>query len=143
MALVVWAHLAVPDNGPSSGATNCALPRLAPVSVKETSPGGDHRYVYGRMLTRTLVTNGSPLISAKDRPTVTARGHREPRPGGARAGERMLGMVLTALAKGELSRLRVARPCCRKAEVSVVLRFAGGLCVVGGRIVRGGGTRHR
>ena len=42
---------------------------------------------------------------------------------------------MTALAKGELSRLRVARPCCRKAEVSVVLRFAGGLCVVGGRIV--------
>jgi DNA-binding protein WhiA len=47
----------------------------------------------------------------------------------------MSGMALTALAKDELSRLRVARPCCRKAEVSVVLRFAGGLCVVGGRIV--------
>lgn len=44
-------------------------------------------------------------------------------------------MVLTALVKDELSRLRVARPCCRKAEVSVVLRLAGGLCVVGGRIV--------
>ena len=44
-------------------------------------------------------------------------------------------MALTAVVKDELSWLRVARPCCRKAEVSAVLRFAGGLCVVGGRIV--------
>lgn len=44
-------------------------------------------------------------------------------------------MALTALVKDELSRLTVTKPCCRKAEVSATLRFAGGLHLVGGRIV--------
>ena len=44
-------------------------------------------------------------------------------------------MALTALVKDELSRLAVTKPCCRKAEVSATLRFAGGLHIVGGRIV--------
>ena len=44
-------------------------------------------------------------------------------------------MALTALVKDELSRLSVTKPCCRKAEVSAMLRFAGGLHIVGGRIV--------
>ncbi len=44
-------------------------------------------------------------------------------------------MALTALVKDELSRLQVTKPCCRKAEVSAMLRFAGGLHIVGGRIV--------
>jgi len=44
-------------------------------------------------------------------------------------------MALTALVKDELSRLAVTKPCCRKAEVSAMLRFAGGLHIVGGRIV--------
>jgi DNA-binding protein WhiA len=47
----------------------------------------------------------------------------------------MSGMALTALVKDELSRLQVTKPCCRKAEVSAMLRFAGGLHIVGGRIV--------
>ncbi len=44
-------------------------------------------------------------------------------------------MAMTAAVKDELSRLPVARPCCRKAEVSSILRFAGGLHIVSGRIV--------
>ena len=44
-------------------------------------------------------------------------------------------MALTALIKDELSRLKVTKPCCRKAEVSAMLRFAGGLHIVSGRIV--------
>ncbi len=48
---------------------------------------------------------------------------------------KMLFMALTALVKDELSRLQVTKPCCRKAEVSATLRFAGGLHIVGGRIV--------
>jgi DNA-binding protein WhiA len=44
-------------------------------------------------------------------------------------------MALTALVKDELSRLQVTKPCCRKAEVSATLRFAGGLHIVSGRIV--------
>lgn len=44
-------------------------------------------------------------------------------------------MAMTAQVKDELSRLDTARPCCRKAEVATVLRFAGGLHLVGGRIV--------
>lgn len=44
-------------------------------------------------------------------------------------------MAMTASVKDELSRLAVTRPCCRKAEVSAMLRFAGGLHIVAGRIV--------
>jgi cell division protein WhiA len=44
-------------------------------------------------------------------------------------------MAMTAAVKDELSRLEVTKPCCRKAEVSAVLRFAGGLHLVSGRIV--------
>jgi DNA-binding protein WhiA len=44
-------------------------------------------------------------------------------------------MAMTAAVKDEISRLPVTRTCCRKAEVSAVLRFAGGLHLVSGRIV--------
>lgn len=44
-------------------------------------------------------------------------------------------MAMTARVKDELSRLPVTKTCCRKAEVSAILRFAGGLHIVGGRIV--------
>jgi DNA-binding transcriptional regulator WhiA len=42
---------------------------------------------------------------------------------------------MTAAVKDELSRLSVTKPCCRKSEVSSLLRFAGGLHIVRGRIV--------
>jgi cell division protein WhiA len=42
---------------------------------------------------------------------------------------------MTAAVKDELARLAVTRPCCRKAEMAAVLRFAGGLHLVAGRIV--------
>jgi len=41
---------------------------------------------------------------------------------------------MTAGLKDELSRLSVSKPCCRKSEVSALLRFAGGLHINGGRI---------
>ncbi|MFC5184586.1 DNA-binding protein WhiA [Actinomadura harenae] len=44
-------------------------------------------------------------------------------------------MAMTGVVKDELSRLQVLKPCCRKAEVSTLLRFAGGLHLVSGRIV--------
>jgi hypothetical protein len=44
-------------------------------------------------------------------------------------------MALTASVKDELSRLPVARPCCRKAEVAAVLRFCNSLHLVAGRVV--------
>ncbi|MDQ1641600.1 MAG: cell division protein WhiA [Actinomycetota bacterium] len=44
-------------------------------------------------------------------------------------------MAMTAAVKDELAHLTVTRPCCRKAEVSSILRFAGGLHIVSGRIV--------
>lgn len=43
-------------------------------------------------------------------------------------------MAMTAAVKDEISRLPVTRTCCRKAEVSAILRFAG-LHLVSGRIV--------
>lgn len=44
-------------------------------------------------------------------------------------------MAMTARVKDELSRLQITKPCCRKAEVSATIRFAGGLHIVGGHIV--------
>lgn len=43
-------------------------------------------------------------------------------------------MAMTASLKDELSRLSINKPCCRKSEVSAILRFAGGLHISGGRI---------
>ncbi len=42
---------------------------------------------------------------------------------------------MTAGVKDELSRLPITRTCCRKAEVSALLRFAGGLHIVAGKVV--------
>src|ERR1700731_4250534 len=44
-------------------------------------------------------------------------------------------MAMTGLVKDELSRVEVLKTCCRKAEVSTLLRFAGGLHIASGRIV--------
>ena len=44
-------------------------------------------------------------------------------------------MAMTARVKDELSRLDVSRPCCRKSEVATLLRFAGGLHLVGRHVV--------
>ena len=44
-------------------------------------------------------------------------------------------MAMTAQVKDELARLTVTKPCCRKAEVSALLRFAGALHLVSGHIV--------
>lgn len=43
-------------------------------------------------------------------------------------------MAMTASVKDELSRVAINKPCCRKAEVSAILRFAGGLHINSGRI---------
>ena len=42
---------------------------------------------------------------------------------------------MTGVVKDELSRIPVIKPCCRKTEVSTLLRFAGGLTLTAGRIV--------
>ena len=44
-------------------------------------------------------------------------------------------MAMTAAVKDELSRVEVSRTCCRKAEVSTLLRFASALHLVAGQIV--------
>ncbi|KGA11643.1 MAG: sporulation protein [actinobacterium acAMD-2] len=44
-------------------------------------------------------------------------------------------MAMTAAVKDELARLEVTKVCCRKSEVSTLLRFGGALHIVGGRIV--------
>lgn len=44
-------------------------------------------------------------------------------------------MAMTAAVKDELSRLAISKPCCRKAEVSAILRFAGGLHISAGKIM--------
>ncbi len=40
-------------------------------------------------------------------------------------------MAMTAAVKDELARVVVTKPCCRKAELATMLRFAGGLHLVG------------
>lgn len=42
---------------------------------------------------------------------------------------------MTAAVKDELSRVEVTKICCRKAEVSTMLRFGGGIHIVSGQIV--------
>jgi DNA-binding protein WhiA len=42
---------------------------------------------------------------------------------------------MTAEVKDELSRLAVTKSCCRRSEVASLLRFAGGLHIVAGRVV--------
>ena len=44
-------------------------------------------------------------------------------------------MAMTSAVKDELSRLQVTPVSARKAEVSALLRFAGGLHIVAGRVV--------
>ncbi|PFG43120.1 hypothetical protein ATJ88_1803 [Isoptericola jiangsuensis] len=44
-------------------------------------------------------------------------------------------MALTAEVKDELARYTVTRTSCRKAEVSAMLRFSGGLHIISGRVV--------
>jgi len=44
-------------------------------------------------------------------------------------------MAMTAAVKDELARLSVTKPCCRKAEVSSLLRFANALHLVSAKIV--------
>ncbi len=44
-------------------------------------------------------------------------------------------MAMTAQVKAELAATEVTKSCCRKAEVSSMLRFAGGIHIQGGRIV--------
>jgi len=44
-------------------------------------------------------------------------------------------MAMTASVKDELARLEVTKPCCRKAEIAAMLRFAGTLHIVDRKIV--------
>jgi DNA-binding protein WhiA len=60
--------------------------------------------------------------------------HARPDHPGLRRGRIGL-MAMTAQVKAELSSTVVTKICCRKAEVSSMLRFAGGLHIQGGRIV--------
>src|SRR3990170_179282 len=44
-------------------------------------------------------------------------------------------MAMTAQVKSELASTQTTKTCCRKAEVATMLRFAGGLHIVNGKIV--------
>ena len=44
-------------------------------------------------------------------------------------------MAMTAQVKAEIANTHITKTCCRKAEVSTMLRFAGGLHIVSGKIV--------
>jgi DNA-binding protein WhiA len=51
------------------------------------------------------------------------------------AHDRIGDMAMTAQVKAELANTQITKTCCRKAEVASMLRFAGGLHIVSGRIV--------
>src|SRR5829696_6233439 len=77
-----------------------------------------------------------PTRAALALPRTPDRDERIGSPGAT--GSRVTGcepMAMTAAVKDELAHLEVTKPCCRKAEVSAMLRFAGGLHIVAGRIV--------
>ncbi len=44
-------------------------------------------------------------------------------------------MAMTGAVKDELSRIEIIKPCCRRAEMSALFRFAGGIHLVGGALV--------
>ena len=44
-------------------------------------------------------------------------------------------MAMTEAVKAELAALAITKTCCRKAETATLVRFGGGLHIVGGRIV--------
>src|SRR6476660_6215812 len=44
-------------------------------------------------------------------------------------------MAMTASVKDELSRVDISKPCCRRSEMAALLRFAGGLHIIAGRVV--------
>ncbi len=44
-------------------------------------------------------------------------------------------MAMTPTVKDELSRVTITKTCCRRSEVASLLRFAGGLHIVAGRVV--------
>ena len=71
--------------------------------------------------------------------SVEAVSHTSPRGdpdfGEGRTRGRIGQMAMTAQVKAELASTQVTKACCRKSEVSSMLRFAGGLHIVSGRIV--------
>ena len=44
-------------------------------------------------------------------------------------------MAMTSQVKSEIANVAITKTCCRKAEVATILRFAGGLHIVNGRVV--------
>ena len=86
-----------------------------------------------RILVRCPNPVGDAVMS-----TPALRALRTPRSVGASTADRQVGARFRReheqLADA-LAHLEVTKPCCRKAEVSAMLRFAGGLHIVGGRIV--------
>ena len=116
----------------------CASTRCSPTPLSSTTRR-PWRSSAPRLGAQLFVTPGGA-----SRPTRRARpaalrgrlaGHsRHPETGPVTRG-RMTAMAMTAKVKDELSRHVVTKPCCRKSEVAATLRFAGGLHIIGGRIV--------
>src|SRR3954449_11507242 len=84
----------------------------------------------------SMIRNGSAKPSHRSsRLAAWPTGIRETAGSCATIGGGVSSMAMTGVVKDELSRLSVMKPCCRKSEVSTLLRFAGGLHIVSGRIV--------
>jgi DNA-binding protein WhiA len=75
----------------------------------------------------------SAQYSSPTAPTAVGAHSHDDNPGLRRG--RIGLMAMTAQVKAELASVNVTNSCCRKAEVSAMLRFAGGLHIQGGRIV--------
>ena len=108
-AELVVADLAVGDG----------TPRHDPVKLADAYAGFSRRHKVAR-----------PRPPAARTRSLTDRDLGE----GGRRG-RIGRMAMTAQVKAELASTQVTKTCCRKAEVSSMLRFAGGLHIVSGRIV--------
>ncbi len=125
---------------------------LADMAVADGTPKHDplllaraYADIFGR-----LRADGGPQVRPPSEPGLRPGERRcyGGYPGGARSAAggyggsspqvgtgRGLTMAMTGVVKDELSRVTVVKPCCRKAEVSAMLRFAGGLHLAAGRIV--------
>ena len=99
---------------------------VADVAVGDGSPRHDTRKLaaaFARILDDARAPEGAPEPAPRvPRRVIDGRGRIGP-------------MAMTGQVKAELASTQITKTCCRKAEVATMLRFAGGLHIVSGRIV--------
>ena len=121
------ASVALPQRLASAAARLGA--RLDLHDVPSREPRGTTRQVVGGRWRPSPGAGGGTGGAAQRRPRRVRSTSR------SMSDRECTGMAMTATVKDELSRVAVSKVSARKAEVSALLRFAGGLHIVAGRVI--------